>query len=463
MIITPGKVDVTVDVYFVDDDGGTAPGEPTTGLLFSDIETGGSASYHRQGAARVDFELFTLTSAAAAHTDGGFILIDDTNMPGLYRLDVPDAAFASGVDYVTIQLVAASGKNSVMRPLLIDLRDVAGEVWDRILSGATHNIADSAGRRLRDLQEFGTYEGGAIWVDTVNGVAGTTTYENGTNFNPVSNLADAITLAAASGLSRFKIAPGSTITFAETHNNEIWEGDGWILALGGQDVGGTHFHGATVSGTGTGSSEIHFEDCDMGTCTLNPFHMVRCALQPGTITLGAIGSYIIGASHSGIAGMTTPIIDMGAALGNVDLAMPDYYNGIEIRNLNATGSDTFSISGIGQIVYAASSSGSVNQRGDWKVTNTGGVTITRDDNTANLEEILTGTVTLPGQEAPPLAPTRTEMAAWVYKLFRNKKTQTKGGGALWKLFADDETTVDAKADVSDDGTTATKAEIVSGP
>ncbi len=134
MIITAGKTDVTVDVYFVDDDGGTSPGEPTTGLLFSNIETGGSASYHRQGAARVDFTLVTQT-AAGAHTDGGFVLIDDTNMPGLYRLDVPDLAFATGVDYVTIQLVEAGANNTLMRPLLIDLTDV--DLRDSVRGGMT--------------------------------------------------------------------------------------------------------------------------------------------------------------------------------------------------------------------------------------------------------------------------------------------------------------------------------------
>lgn len=145
MIITAGKTNVTVDVYFVDDDGGTAPGEPTTGKLFSDIETGGSASYHRQGAARVDFTLVTQT-AAGAHTDGGFVLIDDTNMPGLYRLDVPDAAFATGVDYVVIQCVMAAANNSIMRPLLIDLTDV--DLRDSVRGGMTalpNAAADAAG------------------------------------------------------------------------------------------------------------------------------------------------------------------------------------------------------------------------------------------------------------------------------------------------------------------------------
>lgn len=72
----------------------------------------------------------------------------------------------------------------------------------------------------------------------------------------------------------------------------------------------------------------------------------------------------------------------------------------------------------------------------------------------------TDTITLPGQEAPPLAPTAFEAIAWLYKAFRNRKDQT---ATLWQLYADDESTVDAKATASDDATTAIKQEIVSGP
>ena len=70
------------------------------------------------------------------------------------------------------------------------------------------------------------------------------------------------------------------------------------------------------------------------------------------------------------------------------------------------------------------------------------------------------TVTLPGQVAPPLAPTERQMMAWLYKTLRNRKTQNSTD---WKLFADNETTVDAKATVSDVAGLATKQEIVAGP
>lgn len=121
MNIDAGSVNVSVPFYFVQDNDGSAPGEPATGLLFSNIETGGSASYQRQGAARVDFTLITLASASAAHADGGFIEIDGTEMPGVYRCDVPDAAFAAGADFVIIYLRAASANNVITRPIRVDL------------------------------------------------------------------------------------------------------------------------------------------------------------------------------------------------------------------------------------------------------------------------------------------------------------------------------------------------------
>lgn len=70
------------------------------------------------------------------------------------------------------------------------------------------------------------------------------------------------------------------------------------------------------------------------------------------------------------------------------------------------------------------------------------------------------TVTLPGQEAPPLAPTFEEMVSWLYKTLRNRKKQD---ATSWLLYADNETTVDAKATISDDTVDAIKQEIVSGP
>ncbi len=73
---------------------------------------------------------------------------------------------------------------------------------------------------------------------------------------------------------------------------------------------------------------------------------------------------------------------------------------------------------------------------------------------------LTGAQSEPGQGAPAVnAPPLTKLA-FLYKAWRNKKTQT---ASTLSLFADDATTVDQKATVSDDGTTFTSGEIASGP
>lgn len=81
-------------------------------------------------------------------------------------------------------------------------------------------------------------------------------------------------------------------------------------------------------------------------------------------------------------------------------------------------------------------------------------------NDAMIDVMTVDTITLPGQEAPPLAPTRDEMGSWPYKKMRNRKDQSS---TLFQLYADNETTVDSKATVSDSGTLAIMQEMVSGP
>ncbi len=81
-------------------------------------------------------------------------------------------------------------------------------------------------------------------------------------------------------------------------------------------------------------------------------------------------------------------------------------------------------------------------------------------NTEVVDVLKTDTITLPGQAAPPAAPTIEEAVAWLYKAFRNKKELTS---ALWSLYDDAGSTVHSKATVSDAAGTATKEEVISGP
>jgi hypothetical protein len=66
----------------------------------------------------------------------------------------------------------------------------------------------------------------------------------------------------------------------------------------------------------------------------------------------------------------------------------------------------------------------------------------------------------PGQEAPPATTTLVKKIGYTYKFARNKITQT---ATTLSVFADDGTTVDQKTTVSDDATTYTRGELVTGP
>jgi len=66
----------------------------------------------------------------------------------------------------------------------------------------------------------------------------------------------------------------------------------------------------------------------------------------------------------------------------------------------------------------------------------------------------------PGQGAPAVTASLAAKIGYMYKAWRNKKTQT---ATERKLYADDGTTVDQKATDSDDTTTFTKGELGTGP
>lgn len=77
-----------------------------------------------------------------------------------------------------------------------------------------------------------------------------------------------------------------------------------------------------------------------------------------------------------------------------------------------------------------------------------------------LDVVATDTFAEPGQGAPPATTSILARLQYLYKFLRNKVTQTS---TEFKVFADDATTVDHKATVSDDGTTFTRGKVGSGP
>jgi hypothetical protein len=63
--------------------------------------------YARPLQAVVSVSPTNLAGVTSAHTDGGWIALDNTNMPGQYRLDLPNTAFAIGAPMVLITVQVA--------------------------------------------------------------------------------------------------------------------------------------------------------------------------------------------------------------------------------------------------------------------------------------------------------------------------------------------------------------------
>lgn len=128
-ILKAGLTDQSLDIFIQDSSSTTGAG--LTGLAFN---TASLVCYYRRGSTGSATALTLATqTVGGAHSDGGFVAIDGTNMPGMYRLDLSDAIVASGVTTVTLMLKGATN----MAPLTIELQLVSVDLDDTVRFGLT--------------------------------------------------------------------------------------------------------------------------------------------------------------------------------------------------------------------------------------------------------------------------------------------------------------------------------------
>lgn len=118
----------TVNVFIQDSSSTTGAG--LSGLVYN--SSGLTAYYALPKAASAAITLATLAAVTSAYSSGGFKEIDATNMKGWYRLDIPDAALASG-RFVSIHLFGATN----MAPLPIEIELTAWNNQDAVRGGMT--------------------------------------------------------------------------------------------------------------------------------------------------------------------------------------------------------------------------------------------------------------------------------------------------------------------------------------
>lgn len=322
-----------------------------------------------------------------------------------------------------------------------------------------------------------SYEDGSIWVDTVNGATGTTLYTHGMATTPVAFVTDVTSLIGSAKIKRVQVVNASSITLETAHTGEEWKGESWTLALGGRNIGSSHFIGATVSGTGTGGVS-EFMECSIGTVTLPASTLKSCGMS-GTFTVSGAGIYTFDQCYSEVAAGGDWILDFGAAVGATTLGLRHWAGTIDVRNMQA--GDVLVVAGTGKLTIASScTAGAVQIRGMIELVNNGsGQTITdtsrynedqgvgslatqakADVNAEVVDALATDTYTEPGQGSPAATAGLAAKINYIYKWMRNKKTND---GTTIKFYADNTTTVDQKATVGESGGTVTKGEIATGP
>lgn len=179
----------------------------------------------------------------------------------------------------------------------------------------------------------------------------------------------------------------------------------------------------------------------------------------GAITASAIAADAITdakvASDVTIASVTGAVGSVTGAVGSVTGSVGSIASGGIASTSFASGAITstaFATDAITSTVVAASAVAEIQS---------GLSTLTAAQVNAEVVDALaTDTYAEPGQGAPPATASLATKIGYSYKAWRNKKTQTS---TAYKVFADDGTTVDQKADVADDGTTTTVGEVGTGP
>ena len=155
--IAPGSTSQSIELYL-----------GVTGLTSS--SSGLSARYNRTRTASVAITLVART-IAQAWTSGGFAEVDATNMPGVYRLDLPDAAVAAGADDVTIVVRGASGTNGAVMTVKLSSgglteAQTAGAVWNAVR--ATYPTAGTFGEYVNVNVNSGAIAD-AVWDEARSG------------------------------------------------------------------------------------------------------------------------------------------------------------------------------------------------------------------------------------------------------------------------------------------------------
>lgn len=412
-----------------------------------------------------------LGSAAATPTVAGVPEVDVTHWIGTAAA-TPTTAGVPEVD-VTHWLGTAAATPTTAGVPEVDLTHIAGS--------AVSTTTAQLGVNVVGLSATG-YQDGAVWLDTVNGTAGTTLWTNGVAHLPCNTIANALTVCAALGVKKIRVVNGSSVTFAASMAGYSLIGEQWTLALGGQAIDGATITGADVSGTASGTTTAYFTSCTFIDATLPGFIAKNCTFT-STVTLANTATgYFMNDCRGSTSSMTFPRFAYAA---NSEIYVQGWHGTIVIASM-ASGNQ-LRLSGSGKLLLQAGcTGGTARVYGTFELENLGsGMTIVDTGRWAedqSIASIATGGITAASFAAGAVdaaalaadavneiwAKAMSDLAAvpainasvldavnFLFCLSRNAITQTATTSSLKR---DDATTNIGTSTVSDDGTTFSRGE-----
>ncbi len=292
-------------LIFVQDSSATT-GVGLSGLVFN---TSSLVAYYCQPGVTgsTAITLATLASTTAAYSSGGFKEIDATNMKGVYRFDIPNAAL-TGATSVVIMLSGAAN----MAPVVLEIQLDAVDNQDAVhfgLSGIPNNAAGASGGLLISGSNSGTTTLGALTVSGATTLTGNVSMAAGCNITQSSSNTSAVVITGNGTGHGIAVTSGSgatgdgiRATAASTNGNGInslgaGTGDGF-MGLGGATGRGMHLVGGSSSGAGF--------RCEGTAGNANALELAGQGSAAGLSTTGGgtgAGVAIVGGGTSG-AGLT---------------------------------------------------------------------------------------------------------------------------------------------------------------
>lgn len=128
LLVTAGKT--SLSTYLFIQDSSQTDGRGLAGLVFN---TSGLTAYGLlAGAADAAITLATLAAASSAWATGGFKEVDATNMPGVYRFDIPNAYLTGAFSSVIFFRGAAN-----MVPIVLEIEMTNLDLQDAVRAGLT--------------------------------------------------------------------------------------------------------------------------------------------------------------------------------------------------------------------------------------------------------------------------------------------------------------------------------------